>query len=154
MHRPDLLVSRVQKAVVEPLSLDHTGQVKSGSILLNGPLLTVGVRNVVPGSNNIQHKVKINENCMHMSWSPDVEGPARNIHCVPIAMQNFGSEPSQFQCLLLQPTGLRQGQFRRYSHIYLNAKDYGIKQWDTVKNEEWLEFEEHDENGIYVITII
>jgi hypothetical protein len=53
MHGPDLLVSRVQKAVVEPLGLDPTGQVKSGSILLKGPLLTVGVRNVVPGSKKI-----------------------------------------------------------------------------------------------------
>jgi hypothetical protein len=49
---------------------------------------------------------------------------------------------------------LRRGQFRRYSHIYLDAKDYGIKHWNTVKNEEWLEFEEHDKNGIYAITII
>jgi hypothetical protein len=59
-----------------------------------------------------------------------------------------------FDCLLLQPAGLKRGQFKRYGWTFMELWYYKIHAWGSVKNEEWFEFEENDGHGRSRFTII
>ena len=94
-----------------------------------------------------------------LDFHPDLEGEALNLHCMPIQILGGSRIPSlksdrQFHCLLLQPTTLRRGQFRRYGTMYLDMQAHSIKEWNNIQNGQWFQFEEHDGNGMDTITII
>ena len=147
---------KIVEVVIEPLNLDPTGQVKCGSIPVIGPLTTLSTGTKVYRKYcETLYYMKVNgqwEFCSN-AFKPDVDGPPRSLHCLPV--QTLADvEPPLFACLILQPTALKKGEFRRWGLIELDPEKYGIQQWNHIQNDEWFEFEEHDGTGKYTITII
>jgi hypothetical protein len=58
--------------------------------------------------------------------------------------RGFWHNNGSYSCLLLQPTRLKQGQFKRWWWAHLERWQHNIRDWETAKNEEWFEFEEND----------
>ncbi|PQE32222.1 heterokaryon incompatibility protein [Rutstroemia sp. NJR-2017a WRK4] len=140
---------------IDLLTSDPTGQVKDGSLQLFGPLMTVSR---AKSRINEMGDIKLKINNVWFPWvvpRPDVgesNRPVENLHIIPI--QEYWNVKNSFNCLLLEPTGLKMGQFKRYGWMYLQCSHYNIYDWESVKNEEWLEFEENDGHGRSKFTII
>ncbi|PQE28622.1 heterokaryon incompatibility protein [Rutstroemia sp. NJR-2017a BBW] len=137
---------------VEALTSDPTGQVKSGSLQLFGPLMTVTVT-TEPGYGNrwviINNKRELNLEIrpdVASDWYGDIE-----LHIIPVQAHWYNK---RYNCLLLQPTGLKEGQFRRWGWMFLERGHYNIADWASVENDGWFEFEENDGHGRSRFTII
>jgi hypothetical protein len=90
------------------------------------------------------------------SFRPDFDESGQDLHCIPIQRVTipFDTSDNLFGCILLQPTGLKKGQFRRYGWMCLDCDYFKIETWENIQSEEWLEFEERNLNGVSTITVI
>ena len=90
----------------------------------------------------------------------DADEPFRNLHCLVVFAEGEDKETSWFHCLIMQPTGVQRGQFRRYGMETILGKYYSLSIQDlkSVRNEEWLEYESVDEcyssDGKYIVSIV
>ncbi|KAE8445206.1 hypothetical protein EG329_013578 [Mollisiaceae sp. DMI_Dod_QoI] len=150
----------VLEAVTKPLGADPTGQVESGYVQLSGPLLTVSLRRSAAMPRKFEIHVCGSWHSLNPSediW-PDIdEKPPENLHAIPFNDNDY------CDYLLVYPTNgrMKKGTFKRWGMMQLSYGDWDISkgdgwriQWNEVKNEEWLEFEEDLGNGRYVVTII
>ncbi|KAH8586961.1 heterokaryon incompatibility protein-domain-containing protein [Bisporella sp. PMI_857] len=155
-----LQIAETLEASVEPLGSDPTGALKSGSIRLQGPLMTIEFR-----WKNDSHRLdyygdwKINgrwteENLVYKDHSET----HRNLHCMPLLWPKRNLRREKMACsLILQPTGVQKGQFRRVGFMYFACRPHAIDYWagwGSLRNDDWFEFEEHVGDGIYRITIV
>jgi hypothetical protein len=127
----------ILEAVTEPLSLDPTGQVKRAFIRLLGPLMTFTMRWTGDrGAYKSGYKAKANGECNdNPILCMDVDEPYQNLYCMPIkwCLIFENSDDKHFlDCLLLQPTALKKGQFTRLGWIRLDWKKHKIHQWNDI----------------------
>jgi hypothetical protein len=87
---------------------------------------------------------------------------AHQLHFFPIAApailrtQNY-RQPGKIriQGLLLKPTGISRGHFRRCDRIFLIKDEaIGLPNWSMIHSEDWLEYEAFNGVDTYAITII
>jgi hypothetical protein len=77
------------------------------------------------------------------------------LHFMPF--YNSNSANSQCVGLLLQPTGVSKGQFRRCGRLSIfgeAVKVAGGPLWANIKNHDWLEYESFDGSSLYTISVI
>jgi hypothetical protein len=137
---------------IETIGPDNTGQVTSGLMRVAGNLLTISTKE----RHGLQQPTLINGVWFSMwqfGFSPDVDEPHQNLHCLPLRKGKQDGKQI-LCCLLLQPTFVKTGQFTRFGRIWIDCGDWGIGDLTDVQNEEWIEFEERDDNGRYIISIV
>lgn len=79
------------------------------------------------------------------------------LHCLPLFLDNHQLQSWSLSCLLLEPTGVTRGQFKRAGILHAFSGAMGMQVWTNFegnKNEKWLEYESRCEGGGYVITIL
>jgi hypothetical protein len=144
-----------------PQHEDPMGQTVSATVRIEGFLLTVGLR----------YRYKNNRTDLYMNmnetWNlefnffnefPDVDEPFQNLHCLVMADKERNQNKNwKFWCLLIQPTGARKGEFRRYGVLSVYPEGYNLSALDdlkSVQNKEWLEYESVGKDGKYIVSII
>jgi len=96
---------------------------------------------------------KVNEGMWHDGIRLDHHLLSPNVHCLPL----FSDEPENLKRgLLLVPTGVARGQFRRVGlfwsdHLITQTK---LPELAQFRNEDWMEYEEDCGDGKYVVSII
>jgi hypothetical protein len=87
----------------------------------------------------------------HLEDIRDANEPFRNLHCLVVL-----SAGDVLNCLVIQPTRVQKGQFRRYGVEIIRVKDYNLSVQDlkSVRNEDWLEYERISEDGKYTASIL
>jgi hypothetical protein len=85
----------------------------------------------------------------------DANEPFHNLHCLVVFAEEE-EDGSWFSCLVMQPTRVQRGQFRRYGTEIIRERDYNLSVQDvkSVRNEDWLEYERVSENGKYIVSIV
>jgi hypothetical protein len=115
---------------IDLLTSDPTGQVKDGSLQLFGPLMTVSMAESIYTHGEIDLKIH-NVWCPCAKSHPNVVDESNrvveNLHIIPI--RGLMDSTDQSYCLLLQPSGLKRGQFKRYGRIFLLWPHYRIHEW-------------------------
>ncbi|KAE9372497.1 HET-domain-containing protein [Stipitochalara longipes BDJ] len=145
---------------VEYVTDDSFAQVKAGYIRLCGPLLTLIIKRTTASisSKATAYDALLNGQQTEGRVYPDMDVGDANVpflHFMPFYNSNMAN--SQCVGLLLQPTGVSEGQFRRCGRlsIYGEAvKVAGGPLWASIKNHDWLEYESFDGNGVYTISVI
>lgn len=146
---------------VQAAGNDLTGAVTSGRIKLSGPLITVHI-----GSEDLaaievgwltaeypltfirRDKTTVTR-YRRVAWSSDIR--SGNLHCLPVRYRPDYSvkENREYDCLLLSPTNLQRGEFYRWGTVSLFSSTF-----DDAGTHDWFEYEDHDGNGNYTISII
>jgi hypothetical protein len=136
----------------------------SATLRIEGCLMTVGV-----GSSSFRNGHDVSGFCINGNWYREVEPSSlrrvrdvdksvRNLHCLMMLDWDRGSEEKwMLACLLIQPTGAKRGQFRRYGRVILSGKNNNLRHLSDLQNaqnEEQLEFESVGEDGKYIVTIV
>jgi hypothetical protein len=163
-------ITKILEASVELLGDDSTGQVKGGFVRLRGPLMTMDYKKGPTSSPyDSEDHSKIN-GIWHNTWGihKDIPATSQKWHCMPLMWVKQASTSESVedileettvqdaQCLVLQSTGVQKGQFQRIG-LYRSCEIeevYQIKSWDSVKNDDWLEFEEDMGDGTYIISVV
>ena len=150
---PELDVASVLEVSVQPRTSDPTGQIDGGLIRLQSNLMTLGEFNIYQTRDSTP-PAQINGVQLHRIHGGriDIDVKGEQIHVLPLRWLN--SKRQKLDCLLLQPTGLKKGQFKRYGRLDLECEKYEIESLDHVINESWIEFEEDLGNGRYTISIV
>jgi hypothetical protein len=152
--------SDIVEAEIEPMGLDPTGQVKSGFIRLQGPLLTGSILENGPRNDTeAQIKLKVNGiwrnvNKHDRDFCSDRDESIKKVHCMPILCERIDDDFERFYCLLLVPTGLKSGEFRRVGLFALNPQKWHIHSWKRIQNEKWLEYETCDGVSKYTVKVV
>jgi hypothetical protein len=144
--------------------VDPLGQNVAATLRIEAYLMTVSVRyNATVGSSR-------SEFCINGVWHADFgiadivervrdvdDEPYHALHCLVIEAGDAFRLHQILDCLLIQPTGLRKGEFRRFGVYSFWSQDYKISSLNDIKNarnEEWLEYESEGEDGKYIVSII
>jgi hypothetical protein len=144
--------------------VDPMGQDVAATLRIEAYLMTVNVRyNATPGSSR-------SEFCINGVWHADFgiadivervrdvdDEPYNALHCLVIEAGDTFRLHQILDCLLIQPTGLKKGEFRRFGVYNFWSHDHRISSLNDIKNarnEEWLEYESVGEEGKYIVSII
>jgi hypothetical protein len=149
---------------------DPMGQNTSAPLRIEGYLMTFTVRYGPEGPGLVRAEFCINgvwygqySDIDALHTFRDADEPYRNLHY--LVMKDEGKEPTVAaaapwfwtrSCLLIQPTGLKKGQFKRYGKYEFGGQCYRLSAREdlkNVRNEEWLEFESVGEDGKYIVSI-
>jgi hypothetical protein len=155
---------------IKNTTLDRTGAIASAELKLCCRLATVTLR-LIKRDTNIGWSLFYNGEWLAYEKTRIVahvmlDYPTRVIsvqaHCVPLQMvrqTGVYAAAETLYCLLLAPTGVKKGQFRRpgllsvgYYQGQSRVGDWRVT--DGVVNEEWMEYESARGDGRYVISII
>lgn len=139
---------------------DPFGQVGGGYVRLRRPLLTLIIMRTTTNvsSRARGYDILLNGQQTKGRVYPGMDvgdAMAPSLHFMPF--YSFGEDNSPFVGLLLQPTGVSKGQFRRRGRfsIYSEAvKAAGYSLWTDIKNHDWLEYESSDEASKYTISVV
>jgi hypothetical protein len=151
---------------------DPMGQNISASLKIEGYLMTFTVRYGAAKPDFVKSEFCINGVWNHGSYSRvdrlhtfrDADEPYRNLHC--LVLKDEGKEPTvaaaadrswTLSGLLIQPTGLKKGEFKRYGKYEFGGQIYKLfarNDLKNVRNEEWLEYKRVGEDGKYIVSII
>jgi hypothetical protein len=76
----------ILEATTQPLGLDPVGQVKSASIRLRGPLITLSIRRRFSRKPyDAQHDAQVNGRWFKVSFcKPHIDEPVQHLHCLPV----------------------------------------------------------------------
>lgn len=160
------IVASVVDVKIESPGQDTTGQVTGGHLRLRGPLCTaqfqprketdisrqsrVGVR-----LGGLERSGLIYEDVLgELEASDDtIGGHQYHFFVIELESRNPGTLPGTLAGLILQPTGIQIGQFRRRGvvHLPLNEADIGIPE---MGQEPWLQYEASHGDDNYTITLI
>ena len=145
---------------VEQVTDDPFAQVKASYIRLCGPLLTLTIKRTTSSISSRSRAYDALLNGQHTNGFvyPDMDVGDADVpflHFMPF--YNSNSANSQCVGLLLQPTGVSKGQFRRCGRLSIfgeAAKVAGGPLWANIKNHDWLEYESFDDSSVYTISVI
>ncbi|KAF4626407.1 hypothetical protein G7Y89_g11750 [Cudoniella acicularis] len=145
---------------VEQLTSDPFAQVKAGYIRLRGHLLTLIIQRTTASifSRARAYDALLNGQRTKGRVYPDMDLGNANVpslHFMPFYSSTM--ETSQCVGLLLQPTGVLKGQFRRCGRLIIYGeavKVAGGPLWANIKNHDWLEYESFDGSSLYTISVI
>ncbi|KAH8792185.1 heterokaryon incompatibility protein-domain-containing protein [Hyaloscypha sp. PMI_1271] len=145
---------KILEASVNLRSSDPTGEVTGGFIRLQGNLWTVGH---VPGTlseiGQTSTKYIVNNIISEEFMAADTKIHLQRLHCMPILKQIY-SVTEYAECMLVEPTGSKTGQFRRVGMMTMSFEKHHIQSGEVIHNEDWLEFEVDVGGGQYIISII
>jgi len=149
----------VRDVHIEQVTDDPFGQIREGFIRFCGPLVTLELEKSGDALSWAHgYNAVMNGLCIKGRLYPEMDlGDERLpfLHFMPFHNSNL--DGSQFVGLLLQPTGLVKGQFRRCGRLKMferAVKLAGGPLWRDVKNHDWLEYESVDGEGRYIISVI
>lgn len=157
-------VAKILGVSVQPLTYDSTGEIKEASLQIQAPLMTIFLYSKNVNRATWVYKVQING-----IWCTEVgetglgqlgeagldagyHGSLQGLHCMPLQWSN--SSHTMAPCLILQPTGHREGQFKRLGILEVNFELYKIAKLDAIMNRDWFEFEKSAGDGQYIITVV
>ncbi|KAJ5806482.1 heterokaryon incompatibility protein-domain-containing protein [Penicillium pulvis] len=148
----DILNCEVETATGDPF-----GSVTGGFLKLSGLLATIQIESEPDGSWHV---------LFGGIWSHDKEllwirfdgtPSTYKLHCLPLYLDVHQPPEWSMSCLLLEPTGKKQGQFKRAGTLHAISGAMGMHAWTNLednKNENWLEYESRCDGGGYVIIIV
>jgi hypothetical protein len=145
---------------VELASNDPTGLVKAASLTLKGILMTAKLlRTGLKGGD----EMLLDNVVVQGNYIPDTNEVAERLHGFILSTSGNGSGDPYAHFVLLQATGIKNGQFRRFGIFkcpgYKLAKlktthERASMEWADIQNEEWFDFDHQNSKGIYTIDII
>ena len=148
----DVMATKLLEASTKTLSGNPTGQVVDGYLRLRGPLKRMNFRHRPYGPLSYRSfKVEINHQVITPYIYLDCESDTfDNLHLLVVLLgQNHGL----LEGILLQPTGIVPGQFRRCGTMaVLDEEDYAVVVHEF--EDPGLQFEEYYGAGNYIISII
>ena len=147
---------------VESLGRDTTGQIIGGYLRIRGPLCTaqfqprketdisthsrLGVR-----MGGTERSGVVYEDIHDKMQASDETIGGHQYHLLIIQLES--GKPATLEGLALQPTGIRNGQFRRCGLVYISLTDTETAVPNLGK-EAWLQYEESHGEDRYTVTII
>lgn len=146
-------VANIVCCVVQTATADQTCAVERGELRLSGSLITMRVYEDGARKPKVFYNGKVNEGMWHDGIRLDHHLLSPNVHCLPL----FSDEPENLKRgLLLVPTGVARGQFRRVGlfwseHLITQIK---LPELAQFRNEDWMKYEEDCGDGKYVVSII
>jgi hypothetical protein len=88
----------------------------------------------------------------HSRFGPDM---IRRLHLMPLIVQHCPEEVSIIYGLLLEPTGLLMGIFKRCGYFVVSDYVLPDRMFHSTRNAEWIEYESFNtESGQYTICIL
>lgn len=155
-YRADKMLVEIDECtIVSPIG-DPTSVIASAVLRLRARLISVQLND----HTNPEKSLTVNGiDCLSQSNLEihlDCELPTLQLHCVPILVHDFSSDWT-LCCLLLAPKGASRGQFQRFGTLTLLGSSLGMGAWKgfpDFQNEDWLEYESVDDEGLYTISII
>ncbi|KAF6233270.1 hypothetical protein HO173_008561 [Letharia columbiana] len=156
------ILAKVIEVKIESPGQDTTGQVTGGHLRLRGPLCTaqflprketdisrlsrVGVR-----MGGLERSGVVYEDVLGELQASEETTGGHRYHFFVIELQ-LGN-PNTLVGLMLQPTGIRNGQFRRCGIVHMSLTEIETTVPD-MEQEPWLQYEESHGGNTYTITVI
>lgn len=156
------IVAKMVEANIESPGQDTTGQVTGGHVRLRGPLCTaqfqprkntdfsrqsrVGVR-----MSGLERSGVVYEDVLGELQASDKTIGGHQYHFFVIELQS--GSPKTLAGLILQPTGIQIGQFRRRGLVHLPLIE-GEASIPEMEQEPWLQYEARHGDDYYTITVI
>jgi len=139
----------ILEASVEPAGVDKGGLIRS-----TGPLTTIELEDIKDEEIRGRYRFRVE----HHAWDnyalcyPSSQVHPQRMHCLAVNKRALEKGGFAYDCLLLIPTGSRQGQFYRWGVIIIHDEN----EWyfNNVATHEWLEYEMSHGKGIYTISIV
>jgi hypothetical protein len=165
--KPENEMCKTIEVVVEPGD-DPMGQNVSATLRMEGYLMTVGVYDTFDFSSLAWSKTQFRINGVWYRESldsdlrfklRDADEPFLNMHCLIVFGDDYPPTKNTpyFHSVLIQPTGVKKGQFRRYGIYGFLGEEFKLLSLDDLKNvqnEEWLEYESVGEDGKCIVSIV
>jgi hypothetical protein len=132
------------------LNDNSTGHIEEGSLRIVGLLKTMWLPGI--SSDDGSFKTSVNGQDIDMSIHRDApsDDNIENLHCLPIRRGVGYTE-----CLLLCPTGVAKGQFRRVGVSWAyNDNEQDILEKPDKNHHDWLHYEKFDGVRNYTISIV
>ena len=132
------------------------GPITGGKLHLQAPLTTVEIFEELSfASIYPQYSIRVNGKYLYPPPQIYLDDPdqvyldepdTHNLHLLPVNTSSY---------LILDPTGLPRGHFRRCGYVELNKGQFTSEfGWQNIKNKEWLEYEDFDGVERYTFFII
>jgi hypothetical protein len=142
---------------IESTTGDATSVITGGTLRLSGWVATIQLLPDLQGESSFFFNGTWWKKHPNIYINLDCKVPTPKLHCLPLSVDTHQSPKWNVSCLLLGPTGVLKGQFRRLGILHIFTGAFGMEDWTDfrdVKNEAWLEYEALDGNGQYIISII
>ena len=138
---------------------DATSVITGGTLRLSGWVATIKLLPDPEDESSVSFNGTWWKRHPGFHFNLDSKVPTLKLHCLPLFVDTHThrSPAWNISCLLLGPTGVLKGQFKRLGIMDIFAGALGIEDWTNfrdVKSEDWLEYEALDGNGQYMISII
>jgi hypothetical protein len=155
-NRLETLIDIIE-CTVETATDDTFGVVTGGSLLVSGLLATV---RLCPGRGS-GWRIFFNG-----SWWPerhivnislDCALTAPELQCLPLFLDARELPTWYVTCLLLEPTRIERGKFKRVGILVTHNGRFGMTSWNdlrNIRNEHWLEYESTCDKNRYRISIV
>ncbi|KAF8850026.1 HET-domain-containing protein [Acephala macrosclerotiorum] len=135
---------------------DTTSVITGGTLRLSGWLASLELRHISRNEWSVFFDGTWWGRHPNLHINLDCQPPTLRLHCLPLFVNTEQAEWNA-SCLLLSPTRVSKGQFRRFGILSIFAGTFGMKDctgFRDTKNEPWLEYEALGSNGQYMISIV
>ncbi|KIM95138.1 hypothetical protein OIDMADRAFT_184232 [Oidiodendron maius Zn] len=151
------MLINLMECKVETATDDTFGMITGGSLMLSGLLATVRLcPDPVAGWHIFfngswwpeKHDVKISLDRVYTTLE---------FHCLPLFLDTRQLPTWHVTCLLLEPTGIKKGQFKRVGILLASTGALGMISWNDfqdIRHEHWLEYESILDKNRYRISIL